>query len=296
MAKHYFILKYSVELEQIQREIINWFKNRQYEVEFKKFDRQYFIQAKKTHPLRTLLGANLAFKISVYESPRPSNDGEMIIETSIGKWVSNIAGAGFASLFMGGIPFFTGIANAGWALILEKELIWHLKTTLVLTPVPTSAEESVSSNYPNPQDLKTTQETIIDVTAQPLSTARDKAEAAVAEDLSKLQQALNVGIIDRVTFNKKRDKLEEKIDRHEAEFLIEERLERLQKAFSDGILDTLEYEKKIQEIQDLVETEIIKKRTLKRKNERRKKLKEALENGILTEAEYVQKLEELNEP
>jgi hypothetical protein len=66
MAKHYFILKYGVDLEQIQREIINWFKNRQYEVEFKKFDRQYFIQAKKTNPLRTLLGANLAFKVSAY--------------------------------------------------------------------------------------------------------------------------------------------------------------------------------------------------------------------------------------
>jgi hypothetical protein len=296
MAKHYFILKYGVDLEQIQREIINWFKNRQYEVEFKKFDRQYFIQAKKTNPLRTLLGANLAFKVSAYASPHPSNDREIIIETSIGKWVSNIAGAGFASLFMGGIPIFTGIANAGWALILEKELMWHLETTLALTPVATSADGSPASSSSTAPDLKMPQETVIDVTAKSISTARDKAEAAVAEDLKKLQQALSVGIIDRVTFNKKRDKLEEKIDRYEAEFLIEERLDKLQNAFSDGVLDTLEYEKKIQEIHDLVETEIINKRTLKRKNERRKKLKEALENGILTEAEYLQKLEELNEP
>lgn len=293
MAKNYFILHDGVDLDKIEREIINWFKNRQYEVEFKRFDRQYFIQAKKTNPLRTLLGANLAFKISVYQSPRPSNDREIIIETSIGKWVSNIAGAGFASLFMGGIPFFTGIANAGWALILEQELMWHLKTTLVLTPVATSATESASSEAPNTPHPSPS-ETIIDV--QPLTTAREKAEAAVAEDLNKLQQALNAGIIDRVTFNKKRDKLDEKIDRYEAEFLIEERLEKLQKAFSDGILDTLEYEKKIQEIQDSVETEIIKKRSTKRKNDRRQKLKEALENGILTQAEYSQKLEELNEP
>jgi len=293
MAKNYFILHDGVDLDKIEREIINWFKNRQYEVEFKRFDRQYFIQAKKTNPLRTLLGANLAFKIRVYQSPRPSNDREIIIETSIGKWVSNIAGAGFASLFMGGIPFFTGIANAGWALILEQELMWHLKTTLALIPVATSATESASSEAPNAPHPSPS-ETIIDV--QPLTTAREKAEAAVAEDLNKLQQALNAGIIDRVTFNKKRDKLDEKIDRYKAEFLIEERLEKLQKAFSDGILDTLEYEKKIQDIQDSVETEIIKKRSTKRKNDRRQKLKEALENGILTEAEYSQKLEELNEP
>lgn len=295
MAKHYFILNYSEDLERIQREIINWFKNRQYEVEFKLFDRRYFIQAKKTNTLRTLLGANLAFKISVYESPKPNNDREIIIETSIGKWVSNIAGAGFASLFMGGIPIFTGIANAGWALILENELMRHLETALSLTPVPTSEGSSAFPNFQNSQNSQNPQDAVIEVRANAVSTAREKAEAEVAEDLSKLQQAFNMGIIDRVAFNKKRDKLEEKIDRYEAEFLIEERIEKLQKAFSDGILDAIEYEKKIQDIHDLVETEIIQKRNLQRKNERRKKLKEALENGILTEIEYSQKLDELNE-
>lgn len=299
MAKHYFILNHQEDLERIQREIINWFKNRQYEVEFKLFDRKYFIQAKKTNTLRTLLGANLAFKISIYESPYPNNDREIIIETSIGKWVSNIAGAGFASLFMGGIPIFTGIANAGWAFLLENELMHHLESTLPLTPVPTEgsplAPEVKTPQWANPQDT-TPQDSIIDVTAQSVRSARDKAEAEVAEDLRKLQQALGMGIIDRVTFNKKRDKLEERLDRYEAEFLIEERIEKLQKAFSDGILDATEYEVKIQDVHDLVETEIIQKRTNQRKNDRRKKLKEALENGILTEVEYAQKLDELNDP
>ena len=283
MAKHYFILQRNDELDRIQQEIINWFKNRQYEVEFKLFDRRYFIQAKKTNVLRTLLGANLAFKVNVYEYSQPSYNREIIIETSIGKWVSNIAGAGFASLFMGGIPIFTGIANAGWALVLEKELIRHLEATLYLNPISTADRPS------NPQD------TVIDVSANTVkvSTARDSAEAKVAEDLSKLKQALEVGIIDRLTFNKKKEKLEEKVDRYEAEFLIEERLEKLQQAFSAGILDTFEYETKLQEIHDVIDKEVIKKRSMKRKNERRTKLKEALENGILTESEYHQKLNEL---
>ncbi|MFZ4667509.1 MAG: SHOCT domain-containing protein [Prochlorotrichaceae cyanobacterium] len=294
MAKNYFIVNYADEINLIYREIINWFKNKQYEIESKTIDKQYFIQAKKTNAIRTLLGANLAFQVNLYLAQDSNIERELIIETSIGKWVTNIAGAGFTSLFMGGIPIFTGIANAGWAFLLEAELILYLENTLKIKKVTiVDSNPSVSSGSKQKQGIH--QPTVIDVTATTLNrfTPRDKAEAKIQEDLKKLDQALQYGIIDRLEFNKKKANLEEKADRYEAEFIIEEKMEKLQKAFAEGVLDTIEYELKIKELHELVDDQIIRRRQNDRKAAKLSKLKEALENGILTEAEFHQKLENL---
>jgi hypothetical protein len=294
MAKNYFIVNYADEINLIYREIINWFKNKQYEIESKTIDKQYFIQAKKTNAIRTLLGANLAFQVNLYLAQDSNIERELIIETSIGKWVTNIAGAGFTSLFMGGIPIFTGIANAGWAFLLEAELILYLENTLKIKKVTiVDSNPSVSSGSKQKQEIH--QPTVIDVTATTLNrfTPRDKAEAKIQEDVKKLDQALQYGIIDRLEFNKKKANLEEKADRYEAEFIIEEKMEKLQKAFAEGVLDTIEYELKIKELHELVDDQIIRRRQNDRKAAKLSKLKEALENGILTEAEFHQKLENL---
>ena len=57
MAKNYFILHDGVDLDKIEREIINWFKNRQYEVEFKRFDRQYLYLFDRMRFLKNLAEA-----------------------------------------------------------------------------------------------------------------------------------------------------------------------------------------------------------------------------------------------
>ena len=291
MAKNYFIVNYADEINWIYQEIINWFKNKQYQIESKIIDKRYFIQAKKTNAIRTLLGANLAFQVNLHLAQDSNIARELIIETSIGKWVTNIAGAGFTSLFMGGIPIFTGIANAGWAFLLEAELILYLENTLKIKKV-TIVESNSSGSKPN---QGTPQSTIIDVNVTDPSrfSPKDKAEAKIQEDLKKLDKALQHGIIDRLEFNKKKGSLEEKADRYEAEFIIEEKMEKLQKAFAEGVLDTIEYELKIKELHELVDDQIIRRRQNDRKAAKISKLKEALENGILTEAEFHQKLENL---
>jgi hypothetical protein len=286
MAKNYFLAKNDQDLNRVYQQIILWFKDKQYEIESTILDGKYFIQAKKTGALRTLIGSNLAFKINIYWSTDKTLEREFIVESSIGKWITNIAGAGFTSLFFGGIPLFIGAANAGWALILESQLVSYLETTLKLQRVLKTGSETSSTFNNSPP--------IIDVFSNTINnSAREKAEQKVAEDLKKIQEALNLGLITDTEFKQKKENLEEKIDEYEAEFLIEEKIAKLQKAFAEGIIDTIEYELKLKEIHEKVEIEIINRRQQQRKEAKIAKLREALENGILTEEEYRTKVAEL---
>ena len=275
MAKNYFIAHNFDDLAKVNQEIINWFKAKQYEIKAKTLEERYFIQAKKTGIIRTLLGANLAFKVSIYWSNETRVAQEFIVETSIGKWITNLAGAGFTSLFMGGIPLFTGLANAGWALILEHDLVSYLENTLNLKTVA-----KIDDIYQATQESD-------------LFSARKKAKQQVKQEFDKLEEALKDGIISQQEFENKQATLDEEIAHYEAEFLIEEKIAKLQKAFEDGILNTFEYEQKIKQIHEKVKAEIIDKRQQQKKEAKIAKLKEALENGILTEEEYRQKIAQL---
>jgi hypothetical protein len=287
MTKSYFIAHNEQELNKVYQQIILWFKDKQYEIESTILDGKYFIQAKKTGTIRTLIGSNLAFKINIYWSTDRTVAREFIVETSIGKWITNIAGAGFTSLFFGGIPLFIGAANAGWALILEGQLITYLETTLKLQRVLKIDSENINSSSDS--------STVIDVSysSTNISQARQKAQEKVAEDLKRIQEAYNLGLITESEFKHKQANLEDKMDEYEADFLIEEKIEKLQKAFAEGIIDTIEYELKLKEVQEKVEIEIINKRQEERKAVKIAKLKEALDNGILTEEEYRNKVGQL---
>lgn len=270
MAKHYFVATDQETLSRVYREVILWFKDKEYEVESTQTGDVYLVQAKKTGFLRTLLGANLAFKINIYWSNAPTTANEFIIETRVGKWVRNIAGAGFTAMFTGGFTIFTGFAGASWALVLERDLINHLQTNLTLKRVRES-ENPAASSPP----------TTINVQAS--SPARSQAISEIKEEINQLQSALNQEIISQEEFERKKEKLEEKIDQREIELLVEQRTNQLQEAFAQGILDADEYEAKLQSVET----------SMKEKLSRKQKLKEARDNGILTEEEYQAKLSQL---
>ncbi len=286
MAKNYFIANNSNDLAKVQEEIIKWFKEKQYEIGSTTLDGKYFIQAKKTGTIRTLLGANLAFKVSIYWSQDKTVEREFIVETSIGKWITNIAGAGFTSIFMGGIPLLTGIANAGWALILEADLVSYISTTLNLQKV-TKTE--------NPNQVWSDQSVVVDVPYNSVSSysARQKAEQKVQQDLQRIQEARQQGLISEQEFQNRKENLDDQIDEYEADFLIEEKIAKLQKAFAEGILDTMEFEEKVKEVHETTTEEILNKRRKERKAAKIAQLKEALNNGILTQEEYRQKIAQL---
>jgi len=270
MTKHYFVATDTDTLSKVYREVILWFKGKEYEVEGTQTGDVYLVQAKKVGFLRTLTGTNLAFKVSIYSSTAPTVAGEFVIETRVGKWVRNIAGAGITAMFTGGFTIFTGFAGAGWGLVLERDLINHLQTNLSLRRVRESTATAVSS----PSGT---------ISTEAASEARSRAFQEIREEMNQLQEAFKKELISQEEFDRKQQKLEEKIDEREIEILIEEKTNQLQEAFTSGILDADEYEAKLQSVEASAREKLSKKQ----------KLKEARDNGILTEAEYQAKLSQL---
>lgn len=270
MTKHYFVATDTDTLSKVYREVILWFKDKEYEVDSAQTGDVYLVQAKKTGFLRTLTGTNLAFKVNIYWSNTPTVAGEFVIDTRVGKWVRNIAGAGITAMFTGGFTIFTGFAGAGWALVLERDLMTHLQTNLSLRRV----RESTSSTASSPSGS---------ISTEAASEARSRAIQEIREEMNQLQEAFKKELISQEEFDSKQQKLEEKIDEREIEILIEEKTNQLQEAFTSGILDADEYEAKLQSVEASAREKLSKKQ----------KLKEARDNGILTEAEYQAKLSQL---
>ncbi len=269
MTKHYFVGIEPDTLSKVYRQVILWFKDKEYEVESTQTGDIYLVQAAKTSWLRTVFGTNLAFKVNIYWSNTPSTAGEFIIETRVGKWARNITGAGITAMFTGGFTVFTGVAGASWALVLERDLMNHLQNTLGLRRVSETATQT-----------STVSETI---NTQVSSQARSQAISELKQEIDQLQEALSKEIISREEFQAKKQKLEEKIDQREMDLLVEEKSDQLQSAFESGILDADEYEAKLQSVETLV----------REKQSKKQKLKEARDNGILTEEEYQAKLANL---
>jgi len=273
MTKNYFVATEQDTLSRVYREVILWFKDKEYNVESTQTGDVYFVQAQKTGVIRTFFGTNLAFKINIYWSNAPTTPGEFVIETRVGKWVRNITGAGLTALLTG-ISIFTGIAGASWALVLERDLINHLQNNLGLQRMSQSQSSGSASSSSSPAQT---------VNTQASSKARSQAIAEIREEINELQSALNQELISQDEFNRKKEKLEEKIDEREVELLIEERTNQLQEAFTKGILDADEYEAKLQSVEASV----------REKMQKKQKLKEARDSGILTEEEYQAKLSQL---
>lgn len=283
MGKHYFASE-NHELATIQQKLVFWFKERQYDVNHTEAEGSYLIQAKKTGTLRTLTGTNLAFNIKLYWSDDPNATNEFIVESSTGKWVSNLAGAGVSAMFTGGFTILTGIAGAGWALVVENEIIDYIennlkfKRTKILNSTDNNQLKTPSSSSSNcissPSSVTTT------------SSPREKALQKAQQDLAKLEAALQNDILTEAEFNAKKVALEIKIDEYEIDFAVEEQSVKLEQAFVQGILDDKEYETKIVVMRDTIKERIHKQRAEKKMADQIAKLKVALGSGILSQEEY----------
>ncbi|MBL1211461.1 SHOCT domain-containing protein [Geminocystis sp. GBBB08] len=288
MAKSYFINHHSQDLEKVYKAIILWFKGKQYEVEGTEKQGIYLIQARKTGTIRTLLGSNLAFKISIYLSnDNLTNKREFIVEITRGKWIQNIAGAGFAGLFTGGFTVMTGIATAGWGLLLENELISYVENDLNFQRV--TSDISNINNQDIPKSNNNNSPPINRVENTELKAIIKELEA----EINKLEIAFTDEILTEAEFTRKKAILERKIDDYEVNFFIEEKILKLQEAFSQGILDKMEYEEKVNEIEATIRDKILQERRLQRNKTKLIKLQEAFNNGIITKEEYQQKISNL---
>ena len=297
MSKNYFVAKNRQELIEVYREIVLWFKQRQYDVANVESDGIYLIQARKTGTLRTLTGTNLAFKVKIYWSNDFLIENEFIIETSTGKWISNIAGAGFTSMFTGGFTILTGIGGAGWALIVQNELIAYLENTLnyqrIRNTSQTATDSSFSTDYINT--------TVKTVNKNSGSSSQSSAELSHKEqllnnikvELDKIDSAYRNGILTEEELTAKKAALKIQMDDYEIEFAMEEKLEQLQEAFAHGILTESEYETKLGKVQDSIIERVFKNNPNNQKAKTLVKLKQAWENGIISEEEYRSKIDDV---
>ena len=281
----YYLTGNNIDLNQIYQQLLIWFKTRQYEVDGVENQGEYLIQARKTGLIRTFTGTNMAFKVRIYWSKNGNCQDEFVVETATGKWISNIAGAGFASMFTGGFTVLTGLAGAGWTMIVENSMIEYMVNSLQCSRIKPEIELEINNNQP----IKQT----ININVKSNLSPREKAEAKAKIELEKLENAYKEGILERAEFDRKKNNLEATIEKYEIDFTIEERTAKLEKAFMDGILNEQEYEAKIAQVCHNVETEILSKRSKAKKQEHLDKLKQALEHGILSQAEYEAKVAEL---
>ncbi|HBL00026.1 MAG TPA: hypothetical protein DD001_23240 [Microcoleaceae bacterium UBA10368] len=288
MAKNYFVSNNEQDLSSIYRKLILWFKEKQYELDNTEADGNFFIQAKKTGKIRTLFGTNLAFQVKIYWSKDPTVPREFTLETSTGQWLTNLAGAGVTAMFTGGFTVLTGLAGAGWSLIIENEIIGYVENDLKFKKIQKAEElEAGTSATTSPQLIPRNSSQADSIVN---SNARKKALEKVAQDLHKLESAFANGILTDTEFNVKKLALENKIDEYEVEFLIEEKIDKFQKAFYEGVLNADEYEDKVKDVEVSVRKQIFQGRYEKIRTEKIAKLKEALDNGILTEEEYQAKI------
>lgn len=288
MAKNYFVSNNQQDLSSIYRKLILWFKEKQYELDNTEAEGNYFIQAKKTGKIRTLFGTNLAFQVKIYWSKDPTVPHEFTLETSTGQWLTNLTGAGVTAMFTGGFTVLTGLAGAGWSLIIENEIIGYVENDLKFEKIKKAEELEVGTSATTSPQLIPRNSSQADSLVN--SNARKKALEKVAEDLHRLESAFANGILTDTEFNVKKLALENKIDEYEVEFLIEEKIDKFQKAFSEGVLNADEYEDKVKDVEEAVRRQIFQGRYEKIRIEKIAKLKEALDNGILTEEEYQAKI------
>ena len=288
MAVNYFISQ-EKDLSNLYKKLIVWFKERQYIVDSVENENEYLIQAKKTGAIRTLTGTNQAFKIKITWSQ--DNDNEFIIETSIGKWVSNLAGAGVTAMFTGGFTVLTGLAGAGWALVVEANIIDYIENTLNYKRIKNeinpenrfsnSIYNSVVQNNKNQEKQANTPN---------INSPKQKAEEKVREEFLKLEMAYQEQILTKEEFESKRRELELRMEIHEINFAVEEKVTKLEQAFVQGILTEEEYEAKVIQVRNSVEEEIYNQRLEEQKISYSNKLRQAVENGIISESEYEAKM------
>ena len=293
MAINYFIAN-EESLDNLYKKLILWFKERQYVVDAVENDDEYLIQAKKTGTFRTLTGTNQAFKIKIGWSQNSDNPNEFILETSTGKWVSNLAGAGMTAMFTGGFTVLTGLAGAGWALVVEVNIIDYVENTLHYKKIKNELNSSITtSKQTNHSDYKEEKTDVSNNIIASNIAPKVKAEEKLKKEVDRLEKAYKDGILDKEEFEAKKDSLKSRIFQYEIDFIVEEKIQKLEQAFVQGIINEEEYESKVSKIRETVERDINQSKIQEANLALMIKFKEALDSGVLTQEEYEAKIGKL---
>lgn len=292
MVQHYFQTP-NPDLAAIQKRLVFWFKEHEYEVDSAETDGVFLVQARKTGKFRTLTGTNIAFKIRIYLSEVPD---EFVFESATGQWVQNITGAGVTALFTGGLTLLTGAVGAAWVVKVERDIVEFMEHTLRFKKTKTIENKSgANQSAPPPVPASIDPPPLVQrvatsvVTANQSLSPRERAVACGKSDLAKLEAAHAAGILTDDELAAKSNALAARIDAYEVQFVIEEKAAKLKAALADGILDQAAYDSKYASLEQAAKEAIQKERMLQDGAGQLGKLKIALANGILSQEEYDQK-------
>lgn len=187
MVKHYFQTP-NPDLATVQKRLVFWFKEREYEVNSAEADDDCLIQARKTGKLRALTGTNIAFKIRLYLSDEPN---EFVFESSTGQWVQNLTGVGISAMFTGGLTLLTGAAGAAWAVKVERDIVEYMEQSLQFKKTKTIEDKGTTATPPpTPPPMPDAPPPL----PEPI-TPRQKAEQKAQNEMKKLSDALADGIL-----------------------------------------------------------------------------------------------------
>ncbi|MEM7595593.1 MAG: SHOCT domain-containing protein [Cyanobacteria bacterium P01_A01_bin.83] len=292
MAINYFIAKED-SLDSLYKKLILWFKERQYVVDAVENSDEYLIQARKTGTFRTLTGTNQAFKIKITWSHNSDNENEFIFETSTGKWVSNLAGAGVTAMFTGGFTVLTGLAGAGWALVVETNIIDYVENQLNYKKIKNEVKSLTTDNKINHNTSQVEKSEVNKNTISSNVSPQVKAEEKLKQEIDILAKAYQDGILEKQEYEAKTDSLKAKIFQYEIDFTVEEKMQKLEQAFVQGVINESEYESKVTKIRETVEKDINQRKVQEENLALMIKFKQALDSGILTKEEYEAKTAKL---
>jgi len=275
------------DLVAVQKRLVVWFKQHEFEVDSADSDGEYIIQARKGGNMRAFLGTSQAFMVKLSLSDEPN---EFIFENTIGAWTSNLTGVGISAVFTGGITLLTGAAGAAWTVKVEREVVEYLQTSLKFRKVKeidnTGNATALPSQQPGSSAVLAEQPSEL---AKPLSAA-DHSRQKAQDALKKLQAAHESGILDDDEFAKKKGELQAKAQEWHLQFLVQEKSEKLKEALENGLLEQHEYEAKLAGIEASIREQVNAQAQKQRKDAQIVKLKAALDAGILSEEEYAAKV------
>lgn len=278
------------DLAAIQKKLVLWFKEHEFDVSAAEADGEHLIQARKTGTFRALTGTNQAFKVKLYQSEEPN---EFVFENAIGAWTSNLAGVGISALFTGGFTLLTGAAGAAWAKKTEREIVEYIETTLKFRKSKSVDEKGAMVGAVAPPVAAAPPPLPPVAPPKPLS-AYERAVQKGQAELRKLQDAHEAGILSEDELAAKKKEVQTKAAEWEVQFAVEDRATKLRAAREGGILEQEEYDAKIAALEQAVRLDIQAERKRRQKDAQLVKLKAALEAGVLSQEEYEAKVAALS--
>ena len=134
-----------IDINKFARNVENWFREREFEIQSQESEETYMIQAKKSSKLRSALGGARAFTFII-----SCSGGNTEIDMKTGQWVQNLGAVGVGTLLTGGLSLVGSGIAAGWTKKIESDLWQFIEQEMLIAPkleLPEGDNETINCPY-----------------------------------------------------------------------------------------------------------------------------------------------------